>query len=425
MKKWLIAAALSFSLITPSLAVHDSENNVPPTVETYKVLMLFGEIFDFIRRHHVDSQEDQKLIDEALKGMIKSLDKHSSYMTANEYRNMKESTSGRYQGIGAEVSWNKEKKALVIELPMEGSPAERDGLQIGDLVIEVDGITTKELGDIQAVINKIKGPEDTKVKLKILRKDVTSSLIITVTRGQIIQEVVKSRIVGDNIMYVKLNQFNMISTTKLTEAILALMLEIDEEKGLILDLRFNPGGLLNEAMSISDMFLDVGLIVEIRPRHVIDGEKTYATQGQAVPKNMPIIILINEFSASASEVVSGTLQDLERVLVLGSKSYGKGSVQSVIPLSNGGALRLTTAKYYTAGGTTPHGIGIKPDVEVKLSKEYWKTIKAADRRTVIDPQLEAAILIMGNIRNADCAFTVTEPDYKLDKVCPVTTPAVE
>ncbi len=394
MKTWifaLVALTFSFGLATPSLADHELPS--PPTTDTYNALTVFGEIFDQIRRNHVDEHESQKLIEEAINGMMKALDKHSSYVTPDDYQNMQDSTSGQYSGIGAEVSWDEEKKGVIIIRPMEGSPALRDGLKPNDLITEVDGDSLKDL-DLLKAINMIKGPTDSKVKFKVIREGEDEPLMITVTRGRIEQKVVQSRVIDDAIMYFRLDQFNAKSSKEVKEAVEKMLDDLEDGKkyiGLIFDVRGNPGGLLGQAIKISNMFLDEGLIVETRPRGAEEGRKHSARQGQIVRKDLRIVVMIDGGSASASEIIAGTFQDLKRAVILGVKSFGKGSVQTVMRLSNGGALRLTTAKYYTAGGTSPHGVGISPDIEVTIPEDYWKEIPPADRATHIGPQLKMAI----------------------------------
>ena len=281
---------------------------------------------------------------------------------------------------------------------MEGSPAEKAGIKPGDVVIEINGKLTVEIGSLRKSIIMIKGPRGTKVVLTIVRNGIEKPIKITVTRGEIQQKTVRFRIINENIMYIRLSQFSRQSSVEVARAIRIMKGDIDGMAlGLFLDFRNNPGGLLDQAIAIADMFLDEGMIVETRPRNSDGNTAVFARDGQIVRKDLPIIILINKNSASASEIVAGTLKDLHRATLVGTKSYGKGSVQTVIPLFNGGALRLTIAKYYTAGGTTPHDVGIAPDVVLELPDEYWKDIPRMERRTHIDPQLQKAIDVLDGI----------------------------
>ena len=262
---------------------------------------------------------------------------------------------------------------------MDGSPAQKAGLKHGDFIVEVNGKKVSEIDFLQGV-ELIKGPKGTEVKLKIARKGVKEFFDVVVIRDKITTIVVRSRVIGTKIMYLHLSLFNEHSTNEIEKAIekmnpefrcLAIGKDVCSEgsyKGLILDLRFNPGGLLNQASSISDLFLDEGVIVYTKMRDGAIGSKSEASSGQIIPNNMPIVVLINQSSASASEIVSGALKDHKRATIIGVKSYGKGSVQSIIPLDNGGALRLTIAKYYTASGKTIHKVGITPDIIVDLKK---------------------------------------------------------
>lgn len=418
MKKWTLALAfaltLSFGLPTPTLAGHAQEHSVS-SKETYDSLMLFGEIFNRILNNHIDVQSSEALIEEAINGMIKSLDMHSVYLKPLGFDEMQQSARGIYSGIGAEVSWDEELNGVIIVSPMAGSPAERDGLKANDIIIEIDGESLSGL-DFRQAIAKIKGDPETKVTFKIIREDEAEPLIITVTRGSIEQKVVSARIIGESIMYIRLSQFNENSAGEVQEAIEEMQKARDVFNGLILDLRYNPGGLLYQAIEISNMFLDEGLIVETRERNVESGNKSFASEGQLVSKDLPIVILINEYSASSSEIVAGTLKDLNRATIIGVKSYGKGSVQTVMQLSNNGALKLTIAKYYTAGGTSPHGVGIFTDIEIIMPEDYWDDIPATERSTHIGPQIQKAIdFLEGSF--ADKQYDILDPRCADGNIC--------
>ena len=394
-----LAIAGSIFLGTPeTYAFHN--NTVEPTTQTQEELRVLMEVIGRVLNNYVEEKTSQEVIDAAIDGVIKSLDKHSSYMPPEAAQNMRQERSGSFFGIGAEVDKHEETGYIQIVSPIEGSPAEAAGLRSGDLMKSVNGIELKEL-NLRDAVKNIRGPAGTNAKLVIVRGG--EELTITIVRGKIELIVVRSKLYDNNIAYVRLTTFNQISIPKMEEAFSKLRRQLEDKEefsGVILDLRNNPGGLLNEAIVISDMFLDEGRIVSTRGRDGILLGSSFAHPGQIVSSNIPMVILINEGSASASEIVAGTLQDLERATIVGVKSYGKGSVQNVIPLSNGGILRLTTAKYYTAGGTTPHDVGITPDVVVELPEGYWDNIPVIERRDHIDPQLQKAIEILSNVSNA-------------------------
>lgn len=397
MKKKLLIGIVGFSLLftTPLLAT----NNYSP-IQLVQAINLFGQVISRITNNYVTQKDPNKLVEEAIRGMVKTLDSHSSYLNAMEYQNMESQTRGEFVGIGTQIKWNKEEKAIEIIKPMENSPALRAGIKPGDLVIKIDDKKVSEIPSFQEAISKITGEPNTVVKITIKRKGVKEPIQFFITRERIISETVKYYILNNNIMYVSLSIFDEHSGEKVSKAINSMLNKLNEKnikpKGLILDLRGNPGGLLYQAIAISDMFLKDGKIVEIRPRNEANREISYASPPEIVNHNLPLIILIDENSASASEIVSGTLKDNKRAILVGVKSYGKGSVQTISPLSNGGALRLTIALYYTAGGTTPNNIGIIPNYIVELPENYWKNNNFYDRGKFIDPQLQKAIDVISD-----------------------------
>ncbi len=418
MNRWILPIAVALGLSGIPAQAQDV------TIETYKALSTFGEVYNLIRMNSVQPHNVDGLINQSIHGMVQALDdKYASYVSPEDAAKFREQSSDSYSGIGAEVSWDEETKGVIIELPMEGSPAIRAGLKPGDIIIEIDGESIQDM-NLRQAIEKIKGPTNSIVSFTILREGV--NLPIEVVRGKIKRKTVRARMI-DDVIYARLTQFNHNSARELAASIVALLTENEDAKGLILDLRNNGGGLLIEAIEINDMFLDEGLTVETRSRNEDESYKTFAESGQIIPNDMKMVVLVNGFSASASEIVAGTLKDLDRAIIIGTQSFGKGSVQSVIPLSNGGIIKFTTAKYYTAGGTSPDGVGIAPDAIVEVPDAYWEGIPIRERRTNIDPQLEAAILVIGNSRNASCDFSIVltpalGPDqvdlYTLHKSCP-------
>lgn len=393
-----LALAGSLFLGTPTYAFHD--NTAEPTTQTQEELRVLMEIIGRVLNDYVEERKSQEVIDAAIDGVIKSLDKHSSYVPPENAGEMQTRISGTFSGIGAEINKHEETGYIEVITPIEGSPAEAAGIRPGDLIKSVNGIELKEL-TITDAAKKIRGPKDSDAKLVIVRGE--EELTITVVRAKIQLVVVRSRMLENNIAYVRLTTFNQISLDKTKDVFRKLKRQLGDEEelnGVILDLRNNPGGLLDQAIAISDLFLDEGTIITTRGRGGVVAYIETAHIGQIVSSKTPIIVLINKGSASASEIVAGTLQDLERAMIVGVKSYGKGSVQSIIPLNNGGKLRLTVAKYYTAGGTTPHDVGITPDVVVELPEGYWDNIPVRERREHIDPQLQKAIDILSNVSNA-------------------------
>lgn len=406
MKFKLAAFALSFLLISTHAFAQDQigpggfEFRLPSlsSAEAIENEMLFKEIYELIRDKHVEEKTDKELTEGAINGMIKLLDKHSSYLPPVGFQEMRGGMSGEFSGIGSEVRFDEDKKMVNIERVLPRSPSAKAGLKTGDKIWKIDDSLTQDFeGDrpINKAVKMLRGTTGTDVKVYVERDGVKLEEPIIITRGVIKIESVKTRVLDGDIAYMTLSQFGDKAVTEVAKAIQKFADDPEiTYQGLIFDLRDNPGGLLDAAIIISDMFLDEGVIVSVRPREGIEENFYRARIGQLVPKNFPIVILINENSASASEIVAGTLQDHKRVVIVGKKSYGKGSVQTVIPLINGGALRLTTAKYHTASGQTPHDIGIKPDVEVDLPEDYYKDMPYAERQTTIDPQMVEAIKVI-------------------------------
>lgn len=361
-----------------------------PTRETYGNLELFGKVFDRIRKDHVDEHTDEELIKNAIKGMIEGLDKHSTFLDKEQFNHLKEQTVGEFVGIGAEVEYLKDEK-LIKAVPYEDSPATKAGMEAGDIIIKIDGVDVKTLTFMNA-IKKLRGKKGTKVNVEVVRDGVNTPVKLSITRDRIEIKVVKSRLIDDKIMYLRLTAFDGHSTRDMKRALVKMQKEAKEKnvsvRGLIIDLRRNPGGLLSEAISICDMFLDDGIIVYTKIKGGITEMKENATIGQEIPKNMNIVVLVNAWSASAAEIVSACLQDNNRATVAGVQSYGKGSVQTIIPMDYGTALKLTTAKYYTASGKTIHGVGVTPDVKIDLKK--GEKIKDG----VNDTQIKKAIEIL-------------------------------
>ena len=361
------SVALTLLVLNPGGAVRAANDGSsrPISDDTYRQLQLFGDIFDAVRGAYVDKPDAAKLINAAIDGMVKSLDPHSSYMDATAYRDMQEETSGEFGGLGIEVSM--ENGLVKVVTPIDGTPAARAGLQSNDLITDVDGAPVKDLS-LQQVVQKLRGPPGSKVRLKITRKDQTQPIEIELTREAIRMRSVRSHIEGGDIGYIRLTQFNERAADELTSAIGDLSKQVppDRLKGFILDLRNNPGGLLDQAVAVSNAFLSRGEIVSMRGRNPDDVQRFGAKPKPGdLTKGKPLIVLVNGGSASASEIVAGALQDQKRATIVGTRSFGKGSVQTIIPLGPGkGALRVTTARYFTPSGRSIQALGITPDIEV-------------------------------------------------------------
>nr|WP_255683967.1 MULTISPECIES: S41 family peptidase [unclassified Xanthobacter] len=328
--------------------------------DTYRQLNLFGDVFERVRSDYVEKPEDSKLIESAINGMLQSLDPHSSYMDAKNHRDMQVQTKGEFGGLGIEVTM--EDGLVKVVAPMEDTPAAKAGVLAGDLITKLNGEQVQGL-TLNEAVDKMRGAVGTPITLTIVRKGADKPIDVKVTRDTIKIKVVRSRVESGDIAYIRVNSFNEQTYDGLKKAIDDLTAEIgpDKIKGYILDLRNNPGGLLDQAIAVSDAFLDRGEIVSTRGRNPEETQR-FNARGGDLTKGKPVIVLVNGGSASASEIVAGALQDQKRATVLGSRSFGKGSVQTIIPLGQNGALRLTTARYYTPSGRSIQAKGIEPDI---------------------------------------------------------------
>ena len=330
--------------------------------DIYRQLNLFGDVFEKVRSDYVEKPDDSKLIEAAINGMLSSLDPHSSFMDAKNYRDMQVQTRGEFGGLGIEVTM--EEGVLKVVAPIDDTPASRAGLLSGDLIVQIDDDQVQGLQLNQAV-DKMRGPVNTSVRLKLVRKGTPDPIDVTLVRDTIRIRAVRWRNEGD-VAYLRITQFNEQTYDNLKKGIEQLKSEIpnDKLKGYVLDLRNNPGGLLDQAINVSDAFLERGEIVSTRGRNVDEGQRHVARPGD-LSGGKPVVILLNGGSASASEIVAGALQDHKRATLVGTRSFGKGSVQTIIPLGSNGALRLTTARYYTPSGRSIQAKGIDPDIQVK------------------------------------------------------------
>ena len=329
--------------------------------ETYRQLAIFGDIFERVRAQYVTPPEEKELIESAINGMLTSLDPHSSYLNPDAAKDMRVQTRGEFGGLGIEVSM--ENELVKVIAPIEGTPAARAGVLAGDLISEIDGDEVRGLS-LSDAVDKMRGAVNTPIELTILREGAAQPIKITIVRDIIKVKAVRHR-VEEDIGYLKINSFTEKTFDDLQAAINQIKSEVPDDKlrGYVLDLRLNPGGLLDQAVSVTDAFLDRGEIVSTRGRDPKNVTRFDSRPGDSID-GKPLIILVNGGSASASEIVAGALQDHRRATVLGTQSFGKGSVQTIIPLAENGALRLTTALYYTPAGTSIQGKGITPDIRV-------------------------------------------------------------
>ncbi|MEN6489377.1 MAG: S41 family peptidase [Smithella sp.] len=358
--KWLLlvlALLGGFILFVPST---DSKVSVAGK-GIYKDIKTFNEVFDLVRKNYVDEVDPRSLIQGAINGMIKTLDPHSAFMNAEMYKELEVETKGHFGGIGIEITLLKD--VLTVVSPIEDTPAYNAGIKPGDQIIKIDGKSTKDITIMEAV-QKMRGPKDTKVTITIMREKMDKPKDFVLKRAIVQIKSVKAKTFEDNIGYIRIASFHERTSDDLRKALKDVTGKLRPMKGLVLDLRNDPGGLLIQAIEVSDMFLKAGVIVSTRGRTKSMESKIKAKDnGNEI--TCPIVVLVNEGTASAAEIVAGALQDNGRALVAGTQTFGKASVQTIIPLENGSALKLTTARYYTPKGRSIQAEGIKPDIFVK------------------------------------------------------------
>ncbi|HYA38679.1 MAG TPA: S41 family peptidase [Candidatus Methylomirabilis sp.] len=354
-------------------------------------LRTFTEVFSRIKTDYVEPVQDKKLLEDAVQGMLAGLDPHSAYLDADSFKDMRVETEGQFGGLGIEVTM--ENGFVKVVSPIEDTPAARAGLKTGDLIIRLDEKAVKGLSLTDAV-RMMRGKPGTDITLTVVREGMNKPLKITVTRAVIKIQSVKSRLLEPGYGYVRITQFQAGTDKSLIEAVKKLEKENKGNlRGIVLDLRNNPGGVLNSAVGVSDAFLDKGLIVYTEGRVPDSKMRLSATPGDVI-NGAPMVVLINGGSASASEIVAGALQDDKRAVIMGTKSFGKGSVQTIIPMSNGGALKITTARYYTPSGRSIQAEGIVPDIvtaEAKITKsETGDRLREADLARHLENDSESA-----------------------------------
>ena len=348
----------------------------------YDKIDLFGEVLDKINKEYVEEIDQSDAMDAAINGVLQSLDPYSAYMSPQTFKEMETETSGKFGGLGIEVGM--EFGVVKVITPMDDSPAEREGVKAGDYIVKINGIQVQGK-TLSEAVELMRGPVGSKLEITIRRKGVKKALIFEITREIIEVKSVKSKIIDDSVGYIRLTAFNENSSKQIKNKIKKF--KKNKINKYVLDLRNNPGGLLSQAVKISDFFLDNGEIVSTKSRKSSENRKYFAKKGDII-NGKTLVVLINYGSASASEIVAGALKDHKRAILIGKNSYGKGSVQSIIPLKNKGAIRLTISKYYLPSGKSISGTGITPDIEVTESSDEFRI------GTETDNQLDFAITLL-------------------------------
>jgi len=367
----IVVVALETAYLVPHAAARDSD--------TYRLMELFANVFERVKQDYVEPVEDRDLIEAAINGMLTSLDPHSSYLDQEHFRDMQVQTKGEFGGLGIEVTM--ENGLVKVVSPIDETPAARAGLQPGDLITHLDGEAVSGL-TLSEAVDRMRGRVGTDIVLTVLRQSAGEPFDVTITRDIITIRSVRSRLEGGDVGYVRITSFTEQTETGVEEAIADLKEKAgDKLKGFVLDLRNNPGGLLDQAVAVSDSFLNAGEIVSTRARDLEETQRFNAREGD-LADGLPIVVIINGGSASASEIVSGALQDHGRAIILGTKSFGKGSVQTIMPLPGNGAMRLTTARYYTPSGRSIQAKGIEPDILVPPAR--LELLDAPQRRSEAD-----------------------------------------
>ena len=384
----------------------------PNSEETYKQLKLFGEVFERVRADYVDDVGDNSLVESAINGMLTSLDPHSNYLNTKNFNDMKVQTRGEFGGLGIEVSM--ENGLVKVVSPIDDTPAARAGLKPGDLITHLDGEPVQGM-TLPEAVEKMRGPVSSEIKLTI-RREGRDPFDVKLIRATIRIQSVRSHLEGDNIGYVRVTTFNEQTDTGLNNAMKSLKQQAGNKLvGVVLDLRNNPGGLLDQAVSVSDAFLEKGEIVSTRGRRGEDAQRYNARAGD-IAAGLPMVVLINGGSASASEIVAGALQDHHRAILLGTRSFGKGSVQTIIPLPGHGAMRLTTARYYTPSGRSIQAKGIDPDIIVEAAKIEKPPEKGeAKAATATDLKRDDAVEGGAEQSSVDPSIMGTPADYQLTR----------
>jgi carboxyl-terminal processing protease len=426
MKKFAMAAtggillgAVATTQLAGPLIAQEAENNA----SVYEQLDLFGDIFERIRAQYVEDVDEAALIEAAIDGMLTSLDPHSSYLSPDDAADMREATRGEFGGLGIEVT--QEEGFIKVVSPIDGTPAAEAGITSGDFITAVDGENLLGL-TLDEAVELMRGPVGSEIIITVVREDVDQPFDVSIIRDTIKLTAVRSRVEGDTVV-LRITTFSDQTYPSLEEQLAEQVAEaggIENVNGFVIDLRNNPGGLLNQAIAVSDAFLDAGEITSTRGRDPDDGQRWNAREGD-LAEGLPMVVLINGGSASASEIVAGALQDHRRAIVIGTNSFGKGSVQTVMPLRGDSAMRLTTARYYTPSGRSIQALGISPDIIVEqpridptaeVMEEERYTRSEADLRgslsndSLTEDEIEQ---IQADRMRAEDAAALREEDYQL------------
>tara|TARA_B100000427_G_scaffold278228_1_gene247899 strand:- start:110 stop:1243 length:1134 start_codon:yes stop_codon:yes gene_type:complete len=341
----------------------------------YKKIDLFGEVLEKIQKEYVDEVDQSEMIDSAINGALQSLDPYSAYMNPEIFESMETDTKGEFGGLGIEIGM--EAGVVKVISPIDGTPADKAGIKAGDYIVKINGVQVQGKTLMEAV-KLMRGPVGSKINVTIRRKGERKALEKVIVREIIQVQSVEANVIKKNIGYLRLKAFNNNSSRQLVEEINKLEVK-NKPVGYILDLRNNPGGLLTQAINVTDFFLDDGEIVSTKGRRFMENRRFFAKKGDKV-KGKPLIVLINGGSASASEIVAGALRDHKRAIILGENTYGKGSVQSIIPLSDGGGIRITVSKYYLPSGKSISEVGVSPDIFVEEKGKDFKLNSPSDNQ---------------------------------------------
>ncbi|MBX2810065.1 MAG: S41 family peptidase [Cellvibrionaceae bacterium] len=373
----LLLIAIPVLTSSPYAALADDQAT-PEAPLPLKELRLFTLIFDHIRRAYVEPISDQQLLENAIKGMLKELDPHSTFLGSSAYNSLQESTQGEFSGLGLEIS--ADNGYIKVVTPIDGTPAHKAGVQAGDLIIKLNQQSLQGL-TVSEAANRMRGPVGTRVNLTIVRKEIDKPFDVTVVRGNIKLTSVRTRIIENTFGYLRISQFQADTGKEFASALTQLLAKPEALNGLILDLRNNPGGILQASVEVADALLDEGLIVYTEGRMPNSNQSFNAKAGD-LAQDLPMIVLINGGSASAAEIVAGALQDSKRAILMGTRSFGKGSVQTILPLEDNKGIKLTTARYFTPSGRSIQAQGIEPDIIVKRATitqiDELKSLKEAD-----------------------------------------------
>ncbi len=396
-----LAGVVATTQIAGPLVAQEATDNT----SVYEQLDLFGDIFERIRAQYVEEVATEDLITAAINGMLTSLDPHSGYLSAQDFEDMRVQTRGEFGGLGIEVT--QEEGFIKVIAPMDDTPADKAGILAGDFITHVNGESVLGLV-LDEAVEKMRGPVGSEIIITVVREGTPEPFDVSIIRDTIKLTAVRGRVVG-NTAVLRITTFNDQTTSGITEALDQAVTDVggmENLDGVVIDLRNNPGGLLNEAITVSDAFLEKGEIVSTRGREPGSGERYNAEPGD-LAQGKPIVVLINGGSASASEIVAGALQDHRRAIVVGTKSFGKGSVQTLIPLRGDGAMRLTTARYYTPSGRSIQALGISPDIVVNQPAPLPPTEEDEGRSSALRERSEA------DLRGAIANDSMTEEERRL------------